>query len=73
MQSLYFIEAKVNADSKLIGKTIDENGLRSLDSFFLVEIIRQGHLISPVAADEVLLANDKLIFTGDISKVLVLQ
>lgn len=73
VQSLYFIEAKVNADSTLIGKTIDENGLRSLDSFFLVEIIRQGHLISPVAADEMLHANDKLIFTGDISKVLVLQ
>ncbi|WP_371375351.1 SLC13 family permease [Thalassotalea aquiviva] len=69
----YFVEAEVQADSKLIGKTIEENGLRNLESFFLVEIIRSGYLISPVARDEHLQAGDKLIFTGDISKVLVLQ
>lgn len=69
----YLVEAEVEERSSLIGKTIEENGLRSLDSIFLVEVVRRGRLISPVAPDEVLEANDKLIFTGDISKVLTLQ
>ena len=35
--------------------------------------MRNGRLISPVAPDEILQVKDKLIFTGDISKVLILQ
>lgn len=69
----YLLEAEVSVDSKLITKTIEENGLRNLDSLFLVEVVRCGRLISPVAPDEVLQAGDRLIFTGDISKVLTLQ
>jgi di/tricarboxylate transporter len=69
----YLLEAEVSIDSKLITKTIEENGLRNLDSLFLVEVVRCGRLISPVAPDEVLQAGDRLIFTGDISKVLTLQ
>ncbi len=70
----YLLEAKVGVDSKLIGKTIEENGLRNLDSLFLVELVcGNGRLVSPVSPDTVVQANDKLIFTGDISKVLTLQ
>lgn len=69
----YFLEAEISTGSKLIGKSVEENGLRNLDSLFLVEVVRQGRLISPVTPDEILLAEDKLIFTGDISKVLTLQ
>lgn len=69
----YLLEARVSADSKLIGQTVEENGLRSLDALFLVEVVRQGRLISPVAPDEILMPNDKLIFSGDVSKILVLQ
>lgn len=69
----YLLEAKVSSDSKLIGLTVEENGLRNLDTLFLVEVIRKGRLISPVAPDEILMADDKLIFSGDVSKVLVLQ
>jgi di/tricarboxylate transporter len=69
----YLLEAKVSIDSKMIGLTIEENGLRSLDSLFLVEIIRGERLISPVTPDEIILQSDKLIFSGDVSKVLVLQ
>ena len=72
-ESRYFVEAEVSVASKLVGKSIEGNGLRSLDSFYLVEIIRQGHLISPVTPDEYIQAGDKLIFTGDVSKVKVLQ
>ncbi|WP_353516935.1 SLC13 family permease [Thalassotalea sp. SU-HH00458] len=69
----YLLEAKVSPDSKMLGLTIEENGLRNLDSLFLVEIIRNNRLISPVSPDELILKNDKLIFSGDISKILILQ
>ncbi|PCH97516.1 MAG: SLC13 family permease [Gammaproteobacteria bacterium] len=69
----YLLEAEVSKNSKLIGKSIEVNGLRNLDELFLVEIVRQGRLISPVTPEENLQAEDKLIFSGDISKVLTLQ
>jgi di/tricarboxylate transporter len=69
----YLLEAEVGIESKLVGKTIEENGLRNLDSLFLVELVREGRLVSPVSPDDVVQAKDKLIFTGDISKVLTLQ
>ncbi len=69
----YLVEAEVKAQSKLIGKSIEDNGLRNLDALFLVELVREGRLISPVAPDEIIQCHDRLIFSGDISKVLVLQ
>lgn len=69
----YLLEAEVSSSSTLINKSIEENGLRNLDSLFLVEIVRQGRLISPVSPEECVQASDKLIFSGDISKVLTLQ
>jgi len=69
----YLLEAEVSLSSKLIAKSVEENGLRNLDALFLVEIVRQGRLISPVTPEETLQARDKLIFSGDISKVLALQ
>ncbi|MGM0855840.1 MAG: SLC13 family permease [Pseudomonadota bacterium] len=69
----YFLAADLEPDSTMIGKTIEENGLRSLDGLYLLEIERQGRLISPVAPDEQLLANDTLVFTGEVSKVQALQ
>ncbi|WP_261817981.1 SLC13 family permease [Vibrio gallicus] len=68
-QDNYFIEAKVSPDSPLIGRSIQRNGLRHLESLFLLEIQRDGNLISPVSPTERLQANDRLIFNGDISKV----
>jgi len=69
----YLLEAEVLLSSKLIDKSVEENGLRNLDALFLVEIVRQGRLISPVTPEETLQARDKLIFSGDISKILTLQ
>ncbi|MGO3784460.1 MAG: SLC13 family permease [Vreelandella alkaliphila] len=69
----YFLAADVEADSPMIGKSIEENGLRSLNGLYLLEIERQGRLISPVAPDERLQAADTLVFTGEVSKVQALQ
>lgn len=65
----YFIEAKVSPESSLVGKSIDQNGLRHLQSLFLVEIMRGDLQLTAITPNEVIQANDKLIFSGDISKV----
>ncbi len=69
----YFLDAKVQSDSGLIGKTIEANGLRHLESLFLVEVARGEHLISPVSPSQVLAAGDRLVFSGEISKVMQLN
>ncbi|MFY8274426.1 SLC13 family permease [Pseudoalteromonas sp. SSDWG2] len=69
----YLLEAKVNPDSPLVGKTIESNGLRDLDSLFLVEIVREKRLISPVRPENKVRAGDKLIFTGNANSVSALQ
>ncbi len=65
----YIIEAQVTHASALIGKSIEENHLRNLPELFLVELIRDNKLISPVTPEIVLEAEDKLIFSGNIQRV----
>ena len=72
-QNHYFLETQVAQASPLVGKSIEENGLRELDGLFLLEIVRAGRLISPVGPQEVILAGDQLIFTGAVDKVHVLE
>ncbi|MDP5071623.1 MAG: SLC13 family permease, partial [Congregibacter sp.] len=69
----YLVEADVIAGSSLIGRSIAENGLRELESLFLVEIVRGEHLISPVAPQEFIAEGDRLIFSGDIAQVSLLE
>ncbi|MEE1672823.1 SLC13 family permease [Agarivorans aestuarii] len=69
----YFIDAKVQAESGLIGRSVEDNGLRHLESLFLVEIVRRNKLISPVAPDEILEEGDRLVFSGDITKLMQLS
>lgn len=69
----YFLETQVSADSPLVGRSIEANGLRNLQGLFLVEILRDGRLLSPVGPDEVIVANDHLIFTGEVTKVQALH
>lgn len=69
----YLVEAEVVDGSSLIGRSISDNGLRELDDLFLVEIVRGNHLISPVSPQEYIESGDKLIFSGDISRVSLLE
>lgn len=69
----YFLEAQVLPGSPLVGRSIEANGLRSLDGLYLMEIVRGGRLLSPVGPEEVLQAQDWLIFTGEVTKVQALQ
>ncbi len=64
----YFIEAKVRPDSPVVGKTVQKAGLRELGGIFLVQIYRDGHLISPIGPQQIIEQNDRLQFSGDIKE-----
>ena len=61
----YIIEAKVRNNSHLIGKTIDEAGLKGLKGLYLVEILRRSFRVSPVASDIIIERGDVLLFAGE--------
>ncbi|MGC1244204.1 MAG: SLC13 family permease [Chryseosolibacter sp.] len=65
----YIIETEIGRGSKLIGKSVKEAGLRNLQDVFLVEIIRDDRVISPVAPDEVLEEKDALFFSGNTQSI----
>ncbi|GAB2730535.1 SLC13 family permease [Halomonas garicola] len=69
----YFLAAELADDSPMAGKSIEDNGLRSLEGLYLLEIERDGRLLSPVAPEELLEAGDTLVFTGEVSKVQALK
>lgn len=65
----YIVETEVFVGSSLVGKNIKEAGLRNLQDLFLVEIIREDRVISPVAPEEVLQGGDLLFFSGNTSAI----
>jgi len=69
----YTIEMMVAQNSSLIGKTIEEAGLRNLPGLFLVEIYRNEQIIPAVSPDEHLQENDRLIFAGIVESIVDLQ
>lgn len=60
----YALEMLVEDSSPLIGKSVEEAGLRNLPGAFLAEIDRDGTLIPAVAPSERLRAQDRLLFVG---------
>lgn len=69
----YMAEMLVQPGCRLIGKTVEEGGLRSLPGLFLVEINRASEIITPVGPSEVIAEHDRLVFTGIVSSVVELQ
>ncbi|MDA0130001.1 SLC13 family permease [Vibrio sp. MarTm2] len=69
----YFLEARVEPGSPLVGRSISENNLRALRKLFLAEVIRDGQTMPSVDPDFVLQARDRLLFCGDIESVATLQ
>ncbi len=65
----YFLEAAVSPASRLVGRTVQANGLRNLAHLFLTEIVRDGRVIAPVEPDETVRAGDLLVFTGDVTRL----
>lgn len=69
----HIINAKVLKNSELIGKSIEENGLRKLEYLFLFEIQRDDYIINPVSKNEIIKENDVLVFSGNINYISILN
>jgi len=65
----YVVETRIGKNSKLDNKSVAEAGLRNLKGVYLVEIIRNNRVISPVDPDEILETGDALIFAGNTNDI----
>lgn len=69
----YTVEMLVQPGSPLVGKSIEQAGLRHLPGVYLAEINRDGVVLPAVGPEEVLRANDRLVFVGVVDSVVDLQ
>ncbi len=61
----FTLEVAVAAGGPLVGRTVEQAGLRHLVRVYLVEIERDARVITPVGPEEVLSGGDRLVFAGD--------
>ena len=69
----YLVEMLVTQGCGLIGKTVEEGGLRHLPGLFLIEIDRDGEVIGPVSPNDRIFENDRLVFTGVVATIIDLE
>lgn len=69
----YFVDMLVAENGALVGKSVAQAGLRKLPGLFLVEIERQGAVLTAVASDERLSGGDRLAFVGVLDSVIDLH
>ncbi len=68
-QRTYMVETQVTKHSNLIGKTVEQSGLRNLNGLFLVEIRRQKRVMFVVLNNLIIEEGDLLVFAGDKSPI----
>ncbi len=61
----FTLEVSIAPNGPLVGKTIEQAGLRHLQRVYLIEIERNGIALPVVAPDEALQGGDRLVFAGD--------
>lgn len=59
-------EVKISEASPVVGKNVEEAGLRALEQAYLIHILRGDHVI-PSSPGEVLQPGDVLAFSGDVT------
>lgn len=69
----YTLEMLVQPDSPLVGKSIEQAGLRHLPGMYLMEIHRQEEVLIAVGSEQRLQADDRLVFVGIVESVKDLQ
>lgn len=69
----YLVDMLVQPGCRLIGRSVEEAGLRQLEGLFLIEITRGERIISPVSPDEIIRAADRLTFTGVVTSIVELE
>ena len=61
----FTFEVAVARDGPLVGKSIQQAGLRHLERIYLAEIEREGSVITAVTPEELLRGGDRLVFVGE--------
>lgn len=61
----FTLEVSVAHNGPLVGKTVEEAGLRHLQRLYLVEIERNDTVITAAPSEEKLHGGDRLVFAGD--------
>ncbi|MCC7086438.1 MAG: SLC13 family permease [Pirellulales bacterium] len=69
----YTVEMMVQPDSPLVGKSIEEAGLRSLPGVYLAEIDRIDEVLPAVSPNVRLRSGDRLVFVGIVESVVDLR
>lgn len=69
----YLVEMLVTEGCSLVGKTVEEGGLRHLPGLFLIEIVRDHEVIAPVTPRDRIAVDDRLVFTGIVSTIVDLE
>lgn len=69
----YLIEMQVLPECPLINRTVEDAGLRNLHGLFLIEIDRDGDIITPVTPRDFIRSGDRLVFTGLVSTIVDLE
>jgi len=60
----FTLEVTVAPSGPLVGQTVSQAGLRDLEQVYLVEIERQGTIITATSSEEILHGGDRLVFAG---------
>ncbi|MBX3421921.1 MAG: SLC13 family permease [Pirellulaceae bacterium] len=69
----YTVEVQVDPAGPLVGKTVEEAGLRHLPGLYLAEIQRENNIITAAKPSERLLGGDALILVGALDTVVDLR
>lgn len=69
----YLVEMLVRPECRLCGQTVEAAGLRHLPGLFLIEINRQGDILTPVTPQDSIQAGDRLVFTGVVTTIVDLE
>ncbi len=69
----YTTEMLIEPGSPLVGKSIEQAGLRHLPGLYLAEIDREGIVLPAVSPEERLRGGDRLVFVGIVDSVVDLQ
>jgi di/tricarboxylate transporter len=69
----FTVELLVSPGGALVGRSVMEGSLRNLQGVYLIEIRRHDRVIAPVPPDETLEGDDRLVFAGNVERIIDLQ
>ena len=69
----FTLEMVVTPGSPLAGRTVAQAGLRNLEGVYLVELHDEARTVAPVAPDRVLRDGARLVFAGNVDRIVDLQ